>query len=55
MSNTPEIIGNLLVQILRLIWNAFLVIVLIAGKILIGILKLVMTWIENILNKSEKH
>ena len=55
MSNTPEIIGNFLVQVLRLIANAFLVVALIAGKMLIGILTILTSWIEKILGKSEKH
>ena len=53
--STPEIMGNLLVQMFRLIGNAFLVIVLVVGKILIGILQIITSWIENILSKSEKH
>ena len=53
--NTAEIIGNLFVQILKLIGHAFLVVVLVAGKILIGTLQIITSWIEKILNGSKGH
>ncbi len=55
MSHTPQIIGNLLVSIIRLIGQAILVVTLVIAKLLNGILNLLISWIEGILHKSDKH
>jgi hypothetical protein len=54
MSKTPSIIGNLFVQIIKLAFQAVLIVVLIIAKVLSGILQILISWIENSLG-SEKH
>ena len=52
MSKLATIIGNLILQILKTVGHLILVAILIAGKVLIGILQFITSWIENTLGSK---
>lgn len=55
MSKTPEILGNLFVSIIKVIGQGVLIAILVVARILSGLLKLIITWLENLLQSSDKH
>lgn len=52
---TPQLIGDFLVRLIKLLVHAFLLVTLLVCKLLSGILHLLESWIEGVLHKKEKH